>query len=184
MGGAAGAATYSTGKPCRRGHMAPRWVSNGVCTACSKEDELKRRARDLDGQRARRRDHYQRNAAEYLARSSEWHKKNRAESRALNRRWHQANPGKDAEFRHKRRATILAVGGEFSAEDIERIRRQQGGKCASCRKKRALAIDHIRPISRGGSNSPSNLQLLCKSCNSSKKDRDPIDWMQSRGFLL
>lgn len=29
-------ATYSTGKPCRRGHVAPRRISNYVCTECER----------------------------------------------------------------------------------------------------------------------------------------------------
>lgn len=30
----AGLAIYSTGKPCKRGHVAPRWTSGAGCTAC------------------------------------------------------------------------------------------------------------------------------------------------------
>lgn len=26
--------TYFTGKPCKRGHLCPRYVSNGACTQC------------------------------------------------------------------------------------------------------------------------------------------------------
>lgn len=33
-----------------------------------------------------------------------------------------------------------------------------------------IYIDHIRPVSRGGSNNIENLQTLCGFCNSSKKD--------------
>ena len=32
---AAGAKTYTTGKPCIAGHVAPRYTSSSVCTACS-----------------------------------------------------------------------------------------------------------------------------------------------------
>ena len=35
----------------------------------------------------------------------------------------------------------------------------------------ALTVDHIRPLSRGGSDDLSNLQFLCVSHNSAKRDR-------------
>lgn len=34
-----------------------------------------------------------------------------------------------------------------------------------------LTLDHIRPYSQGGSNSPSNLVTCCLKCNSSRQDR-------------
>lgn len=44
-------------------------------------------------------------------------------------------------------------------------------KCLRCNKFDVnLTIDHISPISKGGENKLSNLQTLCKSCNSIKKD--------------
>ena len=42
----------------------------------------------------------------------------------------------------------------------------------------------IKPLARGGTNQRTNLQLLCPPCNLSKSAKDPIDFMQSRGFLL
>jgi len=47
-------------------------------------------------------------------------------------------------------------------------------KCAHCgRKFRAskVDIDHIKPKSRGGSNNPKNLQVLCQHCNRSKGNK-------------
>ncbi len=38
-------------------------------------------------------------------------------------------------------------------------------KCAQCRSEFALQIDHVNPISQGGSNQGHNLRLLCRNCN-------------------
>ena len=41
-------------------------------------------------------------------------------------------------------------------------------KCIYCKSTENLTIDHILPICRGGTHDFSNLQILCKSCNSKK----------------
>jgi len=46
-------------------------------------------------------------------------------------------------------------------------------RCQRCGSRRFLAVDHIIPASKGGKNELANYQTLCRSCNSSKKDRLP-----------
>ena len=41
-------------------------------------------------------------------------------------------------------------------------------QCGVTNKEAVLHIDHVIPISRGGSNNEDNLQVLCKTCNLSK----------------
>lgn len=52
----------------------------------------------------------------------------------------------------------------------EFIFKRDGNKCLSCGSKKFLQLDHIIPISRGGQNQLMNLQTLCRSCNSLKRD--------------
>lgn len=48
---------------------------------------------------------------------------------------------------------------------------RDGLYCQSCRTTGQLQIDHITPISKGGTNAKTNLQLLCKVCNIKKGNR-------------
>ena len=45
--------------------------------------------------------------------------------------------------------------------------------CVYCGSKKNLTVDHIIPVSRGGSNELSNLMTLCVWCNSKKSDQMP-----------
>lgn len=76
--------------------------------------------------------------------------------------------------------------GSYTKEDIEFLFESQRGKCINCMKsiKGGYHIDHIYPVTKGGTNYPHNLQLLCQHCNCTKNAKDPIDWAQENGRLL
>jgi 5-methylcytosine-specific restriction protein A len=46
------------------------------------------------------------------------------------------------------------------------------GQCAACGSRKDLQYDYIEPISEGGHNTLDNLQLLCKTCNREKSDKN------------
>ena len=56
----------------------------------------------------------------------------------------------------------------FSKEERAAIARSQGYRCMYCGvrlRTENLQIDHMYPVSRGGSNDDDNLQALCRRCN-------------------
>jgi len=49
--------------------------------------------------------------------------------------------------------------------------RRDEGKCVKCGSRENLEYDHIIPISKGGSNTVRNIELLCEKCNREKYNK-------------
>lgn len=52
------------------------------------------------------------------------------------------------------------------------------GGCAYCGSADRLEVDHILAWSKGGTHDETNLQCLCKSCNSSKQAKDEASYLK------
>jgi len=73
-----------------------------------------------------------------------------------------------------RAALITLRRAEFTRERTDLLLGlidRDGYVCRGCGAGSDLTVDHIHPLSRGGSDALENLQLLCGSCNSRKGDR-------------
>ena len=58
---------------------------------------------------------------------------------------------------------------EHIAEEVRiYVWRRDQGKCVYCNSNKKLEYDHIIPVSKGGSNTARNIQLLCEACNRTK----------------
>jgi len=53
---------------------------------------------------------------------------------------------------------------------------RDGGSCTDCGSTENLTVDHIVPLSRGGTSIPANLVTLCEQCNVRKGNHIPWDW--------
>lgn len=115
-----------------------------------------------------------------------WAKLNPERNRATAAAWRAANPELRSIWQQNRRAKKLASGGKLSKGLAEKLFKLQKGKCACCKQPLGddFHLDHVMPLALGGTNTDDNMQLLRKECNLKKNKKHPIDFMQSRGFLL
>lgn len=90
--------------------------------------------------------------------------------RPSKQRWKKNNREVVKAYRNNRRALMRDAEGTHTADDIRSIHEQQEHKCAVCGEDTSeeYHVDHVVPISRGGSNWPDNLQILCPLCNTRK----------------
>ncbi len=140
--------------------------------------------------------HYKKNRKRLLARqkvrnkkrkehiaaySRDYYQKNKERKEALRRVRYKANPDLYRIIDHRRHARKRNARGKFTLNDIVRLYQKQQGKCAAPHcgiiLKDKHTVDHKKPLARGGSNWPRNLQLLCHSCNSSKGDKTMKEWL-------
>jgi 5-methylcytosine-specific restriction endonuclease McrA len=154
---------------------------NQWCRACFKANyETKRQVyidRAADWSRA--------NPEKRAAIRKKWADENRELINRMVSDWSKRNRDKKNEGWRQYRARKLGAEGNHTIDDVRALLELQRGRCTCCGKKmEKFHVDHIVPLSRGGSNGKENIQLLCPTCNCGKGAKDPIKFMQERGRLL
>lgn len=172
------------GKPCRT-CGATLHYNNGGCVACHIVKSRKWNAEN----RERRRAVVRKSDAKYRDQRREYWTKNRdrllEQKRAAYAKNKSAHLGKCAAYKKAnkdqvnancaaRRARANNPGNKYKREDVARMFDAQMGLCVYCRTFLSkYHVDHILPLALGGSNDPSNLQLLCPPCNRQKHATHP-----------
>ena len=118
--------------------------------------------------------HYEKHKARLIAQVRARHMANPERQRERLRKYYRTKYGRAMSFertRHRRAKEAGAQGSYTAKEWIELVERC-GTKCLACNTQvqsaKNLTVDHIVPISRGGSNHIGNLQPLCFRCNCRK----------------
>lgn len=180
-----------------------RSVSNKVCAECHRLRAALRRQNDPERDKRIKAASYQRHRTKVIAHVEAYVAANQEKVRARRRKYRQTNKEQIAErmkewakanrpllrvHERRRRDRKRGATGSHTFADIQDIGRMQKWICAAPGCTRSITKnwheDHIRPISKGGTDDRRNIQLLCPPCNQSKHARDPIEWAQSLGVLL
>ena len=140
------------------------------------------------------------NPERHRAQQHRWKRDNKEQRRISARRYYLANTEKIAQYgraysiahrdkgatnSRNYKARLRAVEGHHTSDDVKAIFVKQKGKCVACLKKlgKKYDVDHKVAVFNGGTNWPSNLQLLCVYCNRSKSAKDRYKWAQEQGLL-
>lgn len=101
--------------------------------------------------------------------SKRYYQSNKEKVHKANKSYLERNPEVINAIKNNRRAREKNAEGRISAKTWKEILNKYGNKCLCCgRTDVKLTVDHIVPLSKGGTNNSDNLQPLCISCNSSK----------------
>ena len=107
---------------------------------------------------------------ETTKRVKNWRKENPERAKENRRKWALENKIKDKVSKTNYLARKRGAVGEFTFAEWELLLKQYGNLCPRCHCKcDNFTVDHIIPLSKGGSNFIENIQPLCFSCNASKK---------------
>lgn len=166
---AAGLDRYYTDKPCKHGHLCERRTSDKHCIECRRV-RVKKSKRTVAGKRR-------------VARQQARHRatpKGKLTIRKAVIKWRKNNPEARKSICHSYRARERNSEGRYTSQYIDKLLSKQNNRCIGCRISFNLikyTVDHIKPLSRGGSNWPDNIQLLCGPCNDSKGVKFMCEWV-------
>jgi len=76
-------------------------------------------------------------------------------------------------YYRQRKGREAGLPNTLTGEEWATVIVMYGGRCAYCRKKRKLTVDHIIPVIQGGATTMQNVLPACQSCNSKKNVGPP-----------
>ncbi len=173
-------------KDCRKAYGRQRYRSDPERFKAASHLQA---ARDPEHRKARDAAYHQAHKTERNARARAYYKSyqltHRAEIRAQQRAWEEANPTYRALKAARRRARKLGRPLAFTPEDWEQCLAWWDRRCAYCGNpsglfhEMILTADHFIPLAAEGcpGTIPTNILPACLSCNASKCDRDPSEWL-------
>ena len=181
---------YSSCKACRREYYQEnkeqRREYNRKYNLENTESVTKRKREHYQANKEASVEYYQENKkaiAEYKRGYYQATKENRAEQI---RKYRQTPIGKEKRraSESKRRAIKSGLEGHYTAEHFTELCELSNNRCVCCGKKRKLTADHIIPITWENSNNfITNIQPLCKSCNSAKGNHHDTDYRTEEMIL-
>lgn len=157
-----------------------REMNPDKCKESAKKTRIKSREKKSEYTKKR----YQENRDSILLENKERRKNDYEKVIEIERASRAKNKEKQRPFKNERqiRRSRIQNARTFLILPKE-IKKLYNQPCAACGVEDNQSMDHIIPLSRGGSHSIGNLMTLCRSCNSSKHARTIVEWRQGKSLL-
>lgn len=160
---------------------------NKRCKQCLEDKELSmfyRNNRNLDGYTSTckkcigvyRKERYWNNREKAIADSVEWGKKNKEKRKIVKKRWADKNKTYIAVINKNLNARKQGAEGSFSLQEYNDKLDLYKNRCGYCSEREPYTVDHIVPISKGGTNYIDNIMPCCLQCNGQKRDYLLDEW--------
>ena len=146
----------------------------------AKENARRWNERNPEKVKKAHRKNYEAHREEKAAYGREYYRVHAAEHYRRVVEWHKHNPERANDHTRARRARKRSNGGSFTVDEWLDLCAAFDFRCACCGVLEQT-VDHVIPVTKGGSSDIANIQPLCKPCNSAKgtKETDYREEVQS-----
>ena len=144
----------------------PKGLLKSSCKMCDKE-------------------YYKKNRDKIINQYKEYYRNNKEAVSMYKKEYYKDNKDKMVFYANKRRCIEIGNGGNYTKEQWKETLEYFDYKCAytgECIKDN-LNIEHIIPVSKGGTNYIWNLVPSTPQANISKKDRDIEEWYRKQPYF-
>jgi len=153
-----------------------------ICALCLKERNKAYYQKNKDRYKERGRKWQDENKERIAKKRRDYYLENRERLKAYQKEWKKRNP--DLHKRHKTKRRAIKMQVETEVWTHEEIAAQGTGLCPYCGKEigfvydsEIMQIDHMIPLSRGGSDLTENLEPVCCECNLKKHAKTKAEYI-------
>jgi hypothetical protein len=157
---------WGENNPDKSKEYAKKWRENNPDKAKETDKKWKENNRDKINEKAMRR--RANNPGKFREIHRKYRENNPDKAKENQKKWRRNNQDKLKALNHTRRTRVTKAGGSFTGAEWRQLCAQYDNRCLKCGKEGKLTADHVIPVVMGGTSDISNIQPLCKSCNSSK----------------
>jgi len=149
---------------------------NYCSDSCKAEAKKQRRLRDRDKKAVWIKQYRKDNKARLSEQKKEYYEANKDKIREYSKQYRKDNKEKGLFHNQKRRALKRGLSSQLTFTQWDAIKNAFSNCCAYCGQDKALEQEHFIALSKGGEHTYNNIIPACKSCNSSKGNKDFFQW--------